>query len=153
MIQIQRRDGGCGRICRDLLADLPEWFGIPESNAAYAADAETKPTFLALTDGEPVGLMILKHHAVGAIEVHLIASRRDLRRRGAGRALIAEAECEARAANVPVLTVKTLGPSEDYPPYEETRAFYRAMGFLALEEFKEIWDPENPCLFMAKWLG
>lgn len=153
MIQLELRNGGCGRICRDLLSGLPEWFGIPASNAAYADDAETKPTWLALEGGEPVGLMILKHHAVGAIEIHLIATRGDLRRRGAGRALIAEAVREARAASVPVLTVKTLGPSEDYPPYEETRAFYRAMGFLALEEFKEIWDPDNPCLFMAKWLG
>lgn len=153
MIHTTLRDGGCGRVCRDLLADLPDWFGMPEANTSYEAAAEGKPTWLALEGGEPIGLMILKHHEVGSVEIHLMAARRSLRRRGVGRALMAEAEREARAAGVPVLTVKTLGPSEDYPPYEETRAFYRAMGFVALEEFKDIWGPENPTLFMAKWLG
>jgi GNAT superfamily N-acetyltransferase len=127
MIQTALRDGGCGRICRDLLADLPEWFGIPESNAAYEADAETKPTWLARLDGEPVGLMVLKRHPA-ALEIWLMAARRDLRRHGVGRALVAEAEREARAAGLRYLTVKTRGPSEPYPPYDETRALLRGAG-------------------------
>lgn len=52
------------------------------------------------------------------------------------------------------LTVKTRGPSAPTPSpeYDETRAFYRACGFAALEEFKTLWNPENPALFMAKAL-
>jgi len=46
--------------------------------------------------------------------------------------------------------VKTRGPSAPDEPYGRTRAFYRAMGFAALEEFTEIWGPENPALLMAK---
>jgi GNAT superfamily N-acetyltransferase len=151
MIEIELREGGCGRICRDLLADLSDWFGKPESNAGYEAAAETQPTWLALRDGEPCGLMILKRHEA-ALEIWLLAARRDLRRRGIGRALIAEAEREARDQGIGFLTVKTLGPSEVYEPYAETRAFYRAVGFTPLEEFREMWDPENPMLFMAKAL-
>jgi hypothetical protein len=49
--------------------------------------------------------------------------------------------------------VKTRGPSLPYEPYERTRAFYLAMGFTPLEEFTEIWGPENPCLFMVKAVG
>lgn len=152
-IETTLRPGGCGDICRGLLADLAEWFGIPESNAAYAADADELPTWLALRDGEPVGLMILMPHSRGALEIHLMAARRTLRRTGVGRTLVAAAEREARTIGVPYLTVKTRGPSAPYPPYDETRAFYEAMGFVGLGELVEIWGPENPCLIMAKWLG
>jgi len=151
MIEVETRDGGCGRICRELLTGLPEWFGKAESNDAYEVDAETKPTWLARDHGESVGLMILKRHEC-ALEIWLMATRRDLRRQGVGRALVAEAEAEARRNGLTFLTVKTLGPSEPYEPYAETRAFYRAVGFTPLEEFTEIWDSENPCLFMAKAL-
>ena len=51
------------------------------------------------------------------------------------------------------LTVKTLDSSAQYEPYERTRAFYKSMGFLPLEVFTTFWNEENPCLFMAKWLG
>jgi hypothetical protein len=37
--------------------------------------------------------------------------------------------------------------------YRETRAFYRARGFIGVEEFTEIWGPENPALLMAKMVG
>jgi hypothetical protein len=46
--------------------------------------------------------------------------------------------------------VKTLGPSSDDSNYAKTRAFYSAMGFRPLEEFKQIWDEHNPCLVMVK---
>jgi GNAT superfamily N-acetyltransferase len=149
MMRIVLRDGGCGRVCRELLAALPEWFGLEASNLAYENDAETLPTRLALQDEEPVGLMILKPHAE-AMEIWLMAVRRELRGGGTGRALVAEAVHATREAGFGFLTVKTLGPSHPSEPYAETRAFYRAVGFTPLEEFTEIWGPENPSLFMAK---
>lgn len=48
--------------------------------------------------------------------------------------------------------MKTLDGSADYPPYEATRAFYLREGFVPLEVFREYWDEDNPCLFLAKWL-
>jgi GNAT superfamily N-acetyltransferase len=151
MIETVLRDGGCGGICRDLLADLSDWFGKPDSNAGYETAAETQSTWLATLDGGPAGLMILKRHEA-ALEIWFMAARRDLRRHGVGRALLAQAERAARAEDL-WLTVKTLGPSAVYEPYAETRAFYHAMGFRPLEEFTDLWnDPENPCLFMAKAL-
>ena len=35
----------------------------------------------------------------------------------------------------------------------ETREFYLSMGFAPLEIFPLFWNEENPCLFMAKYLG
>ncbi|MFA6119201.1 MAG: hypothetical protein WCT85_06020 [Parachlamydiales bacterium] len=50
------------------------------------------------------------------------------------------------------MTVKTLSPSADDENYAKTRAFYLSMGFYPLEEFKTLWDENNPCLFMIKVL-
>lgn len=150
MIEIEHRQGGCGRLCEDVLSTLPEWFGIAESNAAYAADAETLPVFVAREGGADAGLMILKAHFATTLEIHFLAVRRDLRGRGLGRALARAAAAEAQRDGRHMLTVKTRGPSAPYAPYEETRAFYEACGFMPLEEFTEIWGPENPCLVMAK---
>ena len=67
-----------------------------------------------------------------------------------GAALVNQALVEAHSLGRPYLTVKTRGPSLPYEPYERTRAFYEAVGFQPLEEFTEIWGPDNPCLIMIK---
>ena len=149
-ITIEHRRAGSGAICQAILAELPEWFGLAESNAAYERLAETGPAVIALEDGEPVGLMLLKDHFGETLEIYFLAVRRDRHRAGVGRALVEHAEATAAAAGARFLSVKTRGPSKPYEPYERTRRFYQGMGFIALEEFAELWDPENPALFMAK---
>jgi GNAT superfamily N-acetyltransferase len=147
---LEERPAGSGAICAAILATIPEWFGLPASNAEYEALAETGPAVVALGDGEPLGLMLLKRHFETTLEVYFLAVLRDRHRRGAGRALLARAEAVARAEGRRFVTVKTRGPSKPYEPYERTRRFYEAMGYAALEEFLELWDPENPALMMAK---
>jgi GNAT superfamily N-acetyltransferase len=151
MIAIERHESGCGALCRAVLDTLPDWFGMPASNDAYVADAERGPAWVALCDGGPFGLMLLKAHEE-SLEIWLMAVRRDLRGQGAGTALMVAAEREARRPGKRLLTVKTLGPSDPDEGYRETRAFYRARGFIAVEEFTEIWGPENPTLLMVKVL-
>lgn len=149
-LRLSERQFGSGAICRAILAALPEWFGLPESNADYERLADAGPAWLAVADGDAVGIMILKPHFGTAEEVYLLAVRPDQHRRGVGRALIERAEAVARAEGRRFVTVKTRGPSKPYEPYERTRRFYEAMGFVALEEFPLLWDPENPALFMTK---
>jgi GNAT superfamily N-acetyltransferase len=149
-ISIELHPAGSGAICRAILAELPEWFGLPASNAEYEQLAETGPAVVALDGDGPVGLMLLKDHFGETMEIYFLAVRRDRHRGGAGRALVEHAEATAAAAGAHFLSVKTRGPSKPYEPYERTRRFYQAMGFVALEEFAELWDPENPALFMAK---
>jgi ribosomal protein S18 acetylase RimI-like enzyme len=149
-LSIEHRRAGSGAICREILAGLADWFGLPASNAEYEHLAETGPAWLALDDGDPVGLMLLKDHFGETLEIYFLAVRRDRHRAGAGRTLVEHAEATAAAAGARLLSVKTRGPSKPYEPYERTRHFYRAMGFAAVEEFPELWDPENPALLMAK---
>jgi GNAT superfamily N-acetyltransferase len=149
-ITIRLAPSGSGAICQSILAELPEWFGIPESNTAYAHRAEAGPAWIARLDGQDVGLMVLKPHFDDTLEIELLAVRRARHRGGAGRALVEQAVTLVGSEGRRFLTVKTRGPSAPYEPYERTRAFYQAMGFAALEEFTEIWGPENPALLMAR---
>jgi N-acetylglutamate synthase-like GNAT family acetyltransferase len=145
-LEIVRRAAGAD--CTSILAELPEWFGIPESNAGYAAHAEREQAWVAEEAGDALGLMTLVDHGFSAIEIHLLAVRPHAHRRGVGLALVRQACSIARQLGKPYVTVKTQGPSAAYEPYERTRAFYRAVGFEPLEELTSIWGPENPCLIM-----
>jgi GNAT superfamily N-acetyltransferase len=148
-IELTQRPSGSGEICRSILAELPEWFGMPESNANYVDRAETGPSWIATSsDGELLGLMVLEVHGRDALEVYLLAVRPTAHRQGVGRALIEKALADAAAFGARYLTVKTQGPSANYEPYARTRRFYEAMGFVALEEFMTIWG-SDPCLFMV----
>ena len=46
--------------------------------------------------------------------------------------------------------MKTRAASKPDDGYDKTRAFYVAYGFRPLEEFPNLWDPENPALQMIK---
>jgi len=145
-LKIVRRAAGAE--CASILAELPDWFGIPESNAAYAKIAERGLTWVLEEAGDTLGLMVLIDQGFSAIDIHLLAVRPHAHRQGVGRSLVRHARAVGQALGKAYLTVKTPGPSQDNEPYERTRAFYDAVGFRPLEEFTTIWGPENPFLMM-----
>lgn len=136
--------------CGELLGALPDWFGIPASNAAYLRNLAALPSWVALDGGEVVGAITLEQHFPGSFEVHFMAVRPDRHRRGIGRLMLDLVEREARGRDGRWLQVKTLGPSDPYPPYARTRAFYQAMGFSLLFESDTLWGPGNPAVVMVK---
>jgi coenzyme F420-0:L-glutamate ligase/coenzyme F420-1:gamma-L-glutamate ligase len=139
------------RIAEVVLRDLPDWFGIEESTREYIEHAATLPTFAVEPDA---GFLCVKQHTPQAAEVYVMGVRREQHRRGIGRALVAEAERWCRARGIRYLHVKTLGPSRPDPGgYDETRAFYVAVGFVALEELHGLWDEDNPTLILVKDVG
>jgi coenzyme F420-0:L-glutamate ligase/coenzyme F420-1:gamma-L-glutamate ligase len=135
------------RIAEAVLRNLPEWFGIEEATAAYIESAAALPTFAVEPD---LGFLCVKQHTPHAAELYVMGVRREQHRRGIGRALVAEAESWCRAHGIRYLHVKTLGPSRPDPEYDRTRAFYDALGFVALEELHGLWDEENPALILVK---
>jgi GNAT superfamily N-acetyltransferase len=149
-IEITLRPQGSGAVCRAILATIGDWFGMPASNAEYEHLAQSGPALIALDGGAPVGLMLLKRHFDTTLEVYFLGVDASRHRQGVGRALMARAEDTARQEARRFVTLKTLGPSAAYEPYERTRRFYQALGYAALEEFLEYWGPGNPTLLMAK---
>jgi ribosomal protein S18 acetylase RimI-like enzyme len=138
--------------CIPILRMLPDWFGIEEAILEYEQEIGHLPTFLAKLDGQVLGFLSLKHHFPASAEIYVMAVHPEAQRSGIGRALVAAAEAHARGLGVEYMQVKTLGPSRPSAEYARTRAFYEAMGYRPLEEFKKIWDENNPCLVMIKKL-
>jgi GNAT superfamily N-acetyltransferase len=135
-----------------ILRSLPRWFGIEEALIAYVADTATKPTFAAEVEGSLVGFITLTAHFPDAWEVHCIAVAADSRNGGIGTALLKRAERYAVDQGARFLQVKTVAHTSPSPEYAETRKFYEAKGFTALEIFPNLWHPRNPALQLVKVL-
>jgi len=140
-------------LCEEILNSLPQWFGLEDANAQYLRDLALLPSFVALERGEVVGFMALRYHNPLASEVRVLAVRPDRHRSGIGRALVRHAGAELARNGVKLLQVKTLGPSDPDPGYQDTRAFYMALGFIPLEETTALWGEAQPCLIMVKPLS
>lgn len=134
---------------RAILASVPEWFGIPEANEQYVADAGRLPSYLAVDGDEVVGVALLAEHFPLSRELHLIAVRRDRHRHGVGRSLLAAVEADLRDAGVRLLEVHTVGPSHERAGYALTREFYLAEGFVPMTELQRI-DWDGPTLILVK---
>lgn len=134
---------------RHILASLPAWFGIPEANEHYVRAATEKDSYLARVAGATVGVALVDRHFPETTEIHLIAVAAEHHGCGAGSALVAALEQDARDRGARLLEVKTVGPSFADEGYADTRAFYAARGFLPLEEVEGL-DWDGPTLIMVK---
>lgn len=151
--RIRVQDNGSGEVCRRILQTLPAWFGIPESVEDYVAKAEGNPTLVATVEGEDVAVLTLVVHTPYAAEVYAMGVRPEHHRHGIGRQMLELAETWLRGRDIEYIQVKTLSPRHPDPGYAKTREFYFAMGFRPLEEFPDLWQPENPALLMVKTLA
>ena len=146
-------DGPVPHDVERLLGTVPEWFGRPESNAEYVADARTKETWTVRDEaGGVVAVALVSRHFAHSAELHLMVVDRAHQGSGAGTALVAAIEDDARERGVRLLQVKTLGASHPDEFYARTRRFYESVGFLGLEE-TGLWGADTPCLVMVKPLG
>jgi len=134
---------------REILASVPEWFGIPEANQHYVELAGRLSSYLAVDGDEVVGVALLDEHFPQSRELNLIAVSRDRHRQGAGRAMLAAIESDLREAGVRILEVHTVGPSSEDEGYASTREFYLATGFVAMNELQRI-DWHGPTLILVK---
>jgi GNAT superfamily N-acetyltransferase len=140
---------GKKELCRSILEELPQWFGIPAAIDDYVAGIETLPTFAVGLDGKDAGFIALKSTFESSCEIYVMGVLQPFHGRGLGRALIEKAEDFAWSYGHSHLYVKTLGPSRPDEHYDKTRRFYEAVGFAPLEELHGVWV-KNPCLLMVK---
>jgi ribosomal protein S18 acetylase RimI-like enzyme len=139
------------QVLEQLTAGLPEWFGQPTANRAYAEQAEKLAGYIASIDGVPRGLLLLKRHSTVSAEVYWLGVDRACHRSGIGGALVEVASAAAKAEGAAFLFVYTLHPSVAYEPYDRTRRFYESMGFrYVLEE--QVPDEDNPLAIYMKVL-
>jgi GNAT superfamily N-acetyltransferase len=141
---------GSGRFCRAVLDDLPDWFGIPEAVDHYCDRANHLAAFGISRDGEPVGIVTLVRATDATMEIDVMGVRPAWHGQGLGRALIEAAAGHARSQGARLLSVMTVGAAHPSQAYAATRAFYRAVGFLPVEEFADLWGPGMPALLFVR---
>lgn len=111
---------------------LPEWF-TPNAFDEMRRDAAQHKTLIAEIDEEPLGFLIhgpsAHHPETDLTEIRWLGVARRTRGRGIGHALLRVLEDDLRARGGGTLELLTLADTEFYPPYEETRTFYRACGW------------------------
>lgn len=138
------------QIVTDVLADLPEWFGLPESTSGYIEAARQLRVWAAYDQQQPVAFISLSTTSPDTGEVHCMGVKKAYHRLGLGRRLQATLEVAAKL-DYRFLQVKTVDEGH-YDIYDQTIKFYQSVGFLKFEVFPELWDEWNPCLVLVKSL-
>ena len=137
-------------VVAEVLKDLPEWFGIPESTQAYIEGATTLQVWAAYQESDLTGFVSLSYSSEDCAEIDCLGVKKSYQGRKVGSQLLATLESEARK-KVDYLQVKTVaeGSNKDY---DRTNVFYRSLGFKKLEIFPQLWGSQNPCQILIKKL-
>lgn len=136
-------------VASEILAGLPEWFGLPESTKEYIEGCRSLPFWRCQSKGRTVGFLALKETSPYTAEIFVMGVCREFHGAGAGRALVLAAERYALGQGYEFLQVKTVQKGH-YAEYDSTNAFYERMGFRELECFPMLWDAWNPCQVYVK---
>lgn len=137
-------------IVREVLADLPEWFGLPASTQEYIEAAATLPLWVAKQNDQVIGFIDFDKTTQATGEINCMGVKKAYHHKGVGRQLFQALAAFARQ-HAHYLQVKTVDEGH-YPEYDRTIRFYEAMGFERLEVFPQLWDAWNPCLVLVKKL-
>lgn len=75
------------RITRNILEELPEWFGIPEAREEYIRDSAGRTFFCAEENEKAVGFLYLKQTGKDTVELAVMGVLKEYHRKGIGKAL------------------------------------------------------------------
>lgn len=123
-----------------------------EEYLSFCAERDSVPGNQAGTNRDIVGIALVRRHFPESAELHLIAVSPEARGQGAGRGLVEHICRTLSETGCLMLTVHTVGPSFLHEPYAQTRAFYRSLGFIPLEEHENL-DWAGPTLILARIIG
>lgn len=131
--------------CDAIVLGLPYHFGHEGGRTECARAVRAQAGLVAVEDEDVVGFLTLEHHGPRSAEITWMAVRSARRRQGIGRRLVDRAVADLAREGVELLCVLTLAESEpeerESDNYGDTRAFYRALGFLPLRELQLAdWD-------------
>lgn len=134
-------------IVRDILLNLPEWFGLEDSTEEYITHAREYKLICAFNNDEPIGFVSLKETSLDTLEVYCMGVLKKYHNQGIGTKLLDEIK-EDNKNLYHFLQVKTVNENH-YKEYDQTIQFYKKNGFFKLEVFPTLWDAHNPCLIMV----
>ena len=139
------------KVAREILYDLPEWFGMPESTESYITDSQDMPYLAAYADSKLAGFIVLNATSPDTADIFVMGIKKEFHRKGIGRKLYEAYESMAKDLGFSYSQVKTVQTGH-YDEYDITNNFYKAMGYVELECFPEMWDSWNPCQIYIKYI-
>ncbi len=139
------------QLCRQITADLPEYFGLPECNEHYAIGVKTRDNFAVKLGQHYLGLLSLDFPYPNNGNIYWMGVLRLHHNRGIGQLLIDAANHYAIHLGAVTMTVETLAPSESDENYLNTYRFYENQGFQPLFNLKPAGYEWN-MVYMAKEL-
>ena len=81
-------------VVAEILRDLPEWFGIPESTQAYIEGAKDLRVWAAYQESDVVGFIGLSYSSEDCAEIDCLGVKKSFQGQGIGRELITTIERE-----------------------------------------------------------
>ncbi|MGE3318779.1 MAG: GNAT family N-acetyltransferase [Candidatus Berkiella sp.] len=133
------------KICRELTADLPEWFGIPIANEQYAKGCLERTSIAIKEEQDFIGMITLEYPFNNNANIYWMAVKRAFHGKQVGTQLLQAAVKDCRQKGFQTITVETLSPKHQDPNYLKTYLFYEKCGFKPLFELK----PFGPELLMC----
>lgn len=137
------------RICKEIIAELPNWFGLPDANAAYIEGTGSRDCFVTRDETRVVGMLSLGHPYPTNADIYWMGVLPNYHRKGVGLALFNAALLCAQKLGCETMTVETLSDSDSDEGYARTRAFYLAIGFKPLFELRPT-GAVNPLMYMSR---
>ena len=134
------------QVAKRILADLPEWFGIPESTQQYIEAAGNQLCLLAQNAHGYIGFMSLIETAE-SFEIDCMGVFKCYHNQGVGLSMMSTLKEFVRQKEKSALLVKTLSEGHPSIEYAKTRTFYEKMGFMKCH-YLDIWSEGLPCLEM-----
>jgi len=144
------RPGDAAR-CDEIVASLPEWFGVEEGIREAADAVRHQRGLVDEREGTVLGFVTYEPRATESAEITWIAVHADARGGGIGTALLDVLTARLVRERKRLLFVQTLSDREDPgPEYAATRAFYLGRGFVPAAEIDlDPPDPNNPIQLMV----
>lgn len=139
------------KICRDIISDLPEYFGIPEANERYAKGTLKRLSFAVSHQGDYQGLLTLEFPFQNNANLYWMGIKKSFQGKGIGSFLIEQVEKYCTEQGCFSLTVETLSPKEKDEHYSKTYKFYEKVGFKPLFELR-TYGPDFLMVYMQKTL-
>ncbi|WP_160688050.1 GNAT family N-acetyltransferase [Clostridium sp. C2-6-12] len=132
------------KIAMEILSDLPEWFGLPESTQEYINCSKEMPFWADIENKKVRGFITLKETSPYTVELYVMGVLKEFHRNKIGYNLFNAFYEYSKNQGYLYMQVKTVKEG-CYEEYDKTIGFYKKLGFKELECFPTLWDEWNPC--------
>ncbi|HAT4169764.1 TPA: GNAT family N-acetyltransferase [Clostridium perfringens] len=132
------------KIAREILFELPGWFGLPESTAEYINCSKEMSFWADIENRQVRGFIALKETSPYTLEIYVMGVLKEFHRYKIGTKLFKAYYDYAKEQGYLYMQVKTV-KERCYDIYDITNSFYKKLGFKEFECFPTLWDQWNPC--------